>query len=58
MYIVEVISGTKTLLREEAQTESEALLLSERLFAEAHKQYPEYGRTIATCITADNSNEG
>lgn len=58
MYIVEVISGTKILLREEAQTESEALLLSERLFAEAHVNYPEYSKTIATCITDDNGNEG
>lgn len=53
MYIVEVISGTKTLLREEAQTESEALLLSEKLFAEAHKNFPELGKTIAICISEE-----
>lgn len=51
MYIVEIVSGTKTLLRGTAQTESEALLLSERLFTEAHKNFPELGKTIATCIS-------
>ena len=58
MYTVEIISGTKTLLRGTAQTETDALSLSERLFAEAHVNYPEYSKTIATCITDDNGNEG
>lgn len=51
MYLVEIVSGTKTLLRGTAQTETDALSLSEKLFAEAHKNFPEFGKTIATCIS-------